>query len=60
VDRLIDDMDAWEIKHERDGSQPGYLKLVVSRISDASPAWQRILDALAHRAQRRRIAVPDS
>jgi hypothetical protein len=60
VDRLIDDMDAWEIKHERDSSQPGYLKLVVSRISEASPAWQRILDALAHRAQRRRTAVPDS
>jgi DNA-binding transcriptional MerR regulator len=60
VDRLVDDMDAWEIKHERDSSQPGYLKLVVSRISEASPAWQRILDALAHRAQRRRTAVPDS
>ncbi|MDN5914683.1 MAG: MerR family transcriptional regulator [Pseudonocardia sp.] len=60
VDQLIDDMDAWEIEHERDGSRPGYLKLVVSRISEASPAWQRILDALAHRALRRRAAVPDS
>jgi DNA-binding transcriptional MerR regulator len=60
VDRLIDDMDAWEIKHERDSSRPGYLKLVVSRISEASPAWRRILDALTHRAQRRLTAVPDS
>jgi DNA-binding transcriptional MerR regulator len=56
VDRLIDDMDAWEIKHEHDSSQSGYLKLVTSRISEASPAWQRIIDALAHRAQRRRTA----
>lgn len=22
LDQLIDDMDAWEIKHERDGKQP--------------------------------------
>jgi DNA-binding transcriptional MerR regulator len=60
VDRLIDDMDAWEIKHERGSSQPEYLKLVVSQISEASPAWQRILDALAHRAQRRQTAGHDS
>jgi DNA-binding transcriptional MerR regulator len=60
VDRLIDDMDAWEIAHEHDGGQPGYLKLVVSRISEASPAWQRVLDALAHRAQRRRGTGYDS
>lgn len=60
LDRLIDDLDAWEIKHERD-SYPGYLKLVSSRIiSEASPAWQRILDALAHRSLRRRTAAPDS
>ncbi|WP_181719574.1 MerR family transcriptional regulator [Nocardia gipuzkoensis] len=57
LDRLIDDLDAWEIEHERDSSQPGYLKLVSSRISEASPAWQRILDALAHRAGRRRSAA---
>ncbi|TDC30507.1 MerR family transcriptional regulator [Micromonospora sp. KC213] len=60
LDRLIDDMDAWEIKHERDNSQPGYLKLVVSRISEASPAWQRIIDALTYRAERRRTAVSDT
>ncbi|MEV0704695.1 MerR family transcriptional regulator [Saccharopolyspora sp. NPDC050389] len=60
LDRLIDDLDAWEIEHERDGGQPGYLKLVSSRIAEASPAWQRIVDELAHRAKQRRTAVPDS
>jgi DNA-binding transcriptional MerR regulator len=58
LDRLIDDLDAWEIEHERDGDQPGYLKLVVSRISEASPAWQRILAALGHRARQRQNACP--
>jgi DNA-binding transcriptional MerR regulator len=54
LDRLIDDLDAWEIKHERDTSRPGNLKLVFSRIiTEASPAWQRILEALAHRAEQR-------
>ncbi|MFF8369996.1 MerR family transcriptional regulator [Streptomyces lydicus] len=57
LDRLIEDLDAWEIKHEGDGSRPGSLKLVFSRISaEAPPAWQRILDALAHRAEQRRTA----
>ncbi|WP_433664038.1 MerR family transcriptional regulator [Nocardia sp. CA-128927] len=56
LDDLIDDLDAWEIKYERDSTQPETLKLVSSRISEASPAWQRIIDALAHRAQRRRTA----
>ncbi|MEU5952022.1 MerR family transcriptional regulator [Streptomyces sp. NPDC047525] len=59
LDRLIDDLDAWEIKHEQDGNRPGYLKLVSARISEASPAWQRIIDALAHRAKQRRTAVRD-
>ncbi|MCU1648736.1 MAG: MerR family transcriptional regulator [Nocardia sp.] len=53
LDRLIDDLDAWEIKYQRDGGGPG-TQLISSRISEASPAWQRILDALAHRAERRR------
>jgi DNA-binding transcriptional MerR regulator len=48
--RLIDDLDAWEIEHRRD---TGELRLIASRISEASPAWQRIMDALAHRAKRR-------
>jgi DNA-binding transcriptional MerR regulator len=56
LDRLIDDMDAWEVEHEHDGGRSGYQELVVSRISEASPAWQRLLAALAHRAARRRNA----
>ncbi|MCP2168237.1 MerR family transcriptional regulator [Goodfellowiella coeruleoviolacea] len=56
LDRLIDDLDAWEVAHERD-SQPGGLALVVSRISEASPAWQRIVTTLVHRAERRRAAA---
>ncbi len=59
LDQLIDDLDAWEIEHERDSGQAGYLKLVSSRISEASPAWERIVDALAHRAKRRRTAGYD-
>ncbi|MCX4694728.1 MerR family transcriptional regulator [Streptomyces sp. NBC_01408] len=60
LDRLIDDLDAWEVEHARDSSRPGYLKLVSSRISEASPAWRRIIEALAHRAERRRTAGHDS
>lgn len=56
LDRLIDDLDAWETAHARDSGEGKYLKLVTSRISEASPAWQRVLDALAHRALRRRAA----
>ncbi|MEV6275112.1 MerR family transcriptional regulator [Nocardia sp. NPDC051832] len=53
LDALIDDLDAWEIAH-RDPAETGDQKLVVARISEASPAWQRILDALTHRAEQRR------
>ncbi|MFJ4837099.1 MerR family transcriptional regulator [Streptomyces sp. NPDC088746] len=53
LDRLIDDLDAWEIAHARDGDRAGYLTLVSSRISEASPAWRRIIAALAHRAEQR-------
>ncbi|MEV6561453.1 MerR family transcriptional regulator [Nocardia sp. NPDC051756] len=60
LDQLIDDLDAWEIAHERGAGQPGLLKLVVSRISDASPAWQRIVDALTHRAKQRQNATGGS
>ncbi|MFD9209759.1 MerR family transcriptional regulator [Streptomyces sioyaensis] len=59
LDRLIDDLDAWEIAHERDSNRAGSLPLISSRISEASPAWQRILDALAHRAEQRRTAGHD-
>ncbi|MGW6062462.1 MerR family transcriptional regulator [Streptomyces sp. NPDC055189] len=54
LDQLIDELDALEIKHERDSERAGYVRLVSSRISEASPAWQRIIDALAHRAEQRR------
>lgn len=55
LDRLIDDLDAGEIAHERAGSRPGNLELVFSRImGGASPAWQRIVQALARRAKHRR------
>ncbi|AUI63011.1 MerR family transcriptional regulator [Amycolatopsis sp. BJA-103] len=53
LDRLIDDLDAWEVGHEGDGGRPGYLELVVSRISEASPAWQRVVGELTHRARLR-------
>jgi DNA-binding transcriptional MerR regulator len=59
VDRLIDDLEAWQIEHEDDISQPE-LKLIDSLIAEASPAWQRILDVLTHRARQRRSTVPDS
>ncbi|MEV0604148.1 MerR family transcriptional regulator [Streptomyces sp. NPDC050315] len=60
LERLIDDLDAWEITHERDSNRAGYAKLVSSQISEASPAWQRILAALAHRAKQRRPAGPEA
>ncbi|MBB5960635.1 DNA-binding transcriptional MerR regulator [Saccharothrix tamanrassetensis] len=60
LDRLIDDLDAWEISHERDSGRSGYLKLVISRISEASPAWQRIVAVLTHRAEQRRTAEHNS
>ncbi|MET8543254.1 MerR family transcriptional regulator [Kitasatospora sp. NPDC004799] len=56
VDRLIDDLDAWEIAHGRDSSRPGNQAVILSRIAEASPTWQRILDAVVHRAKQRRLA----
>lgn len=53
LDRLIDDMDAWEIAHERDSKGQASLKLVSSRIAEAAPAWQRIIIELANRAENR-------
>lgn len=57
VDRLIDELDAWEIAHESDLSRPE-LWLLDSLIAEAAPAWQRILDVLTHRANQRRTARP--
>ncbi|TCJ89713.1 MerR family transcriptional regulator [Nocardia alba] len=51
LDRLIDDLDAWEIAHTRDTTRS--TALVASRIAESSPAWQRIVDALIHRAAQR-------
>ncbi|MFC9996364.1 MerR family transcriptional regulator [Nocardia sp. NPDC127526] len=56
LDQLIDDLDAWEIAHETGSGDPVAQPLVSSNISEASPAWQRIMSALAHRAERRRTA----
>jgi DNA-binding transcriptional MerR regulator len=60
VDRLIDDLETWEIEHEGNSSRPENPTLIFSLILRESSAWNRILDTLAHRAQRRRTAVPDS
>ncbi|MFC8383367.1 MerR family DNA-binding transcriptional regulator [Nocardia sp. NPDC057272] len=51
LDRLIDDLDAWEIAHTHGRTRS--TELVASRISESSPAWQRIVDALTHRAEQR-------
>ncbi|MER5392595.1 MerR family transcriptional regulator [Saccharopolyspora sp. NPDC002686] len=51
---LIDDLDAWEIEHERDASRPTYLNLISAQIAETSPAWKRVLETLTHRATQRR------
>lgn len=56
VDRLIDELDTWEADHGRDSSRPGNQAVILSRIAEASPTWQRILDVLVHRAKQRRLA----
>ncbi|MFE6050576.1 MerR family transcriptional regulator [Kitasatospora sp. NPDC056446] len=58
VDALIEELDAWEVAHGRDSSEPGNLGVVFARIAESSPAWQRILPVLAHRALRRRTGGP--
>ncbi|QUH04358.1 MerR family transcriptional regulator [Saccharopolyspora erythraea] len=60
VDQLIEELDRWELEHERDSSRPGNMELAFSRVAEASPAWRRILDVLADRGRRRRTAVSDS
>lgn len=60
VDRLIDELDAWQIEQEGDRGQRGDMTLVSVRVADASPAWRRILDVITDRARQRRTAVPDS
>lgn len=60
LDRLIDDLDAWRTAHERAGRPPAYLTLVSARIAETSPAWQRVVDALARRARRRPTTADDA
>lgn len=56
LDALIDELDAWKARHERDGTGAGHAQLVFSRIAEETPAWHRIADALTYRAERRRGA----
>jgi hypothetical protein len=49
VDQLIDDLEAWETEHEGDLSRPGSITVVASLVTEASPAWQRVLDVLEYR-----------
>ncbi|NEW26068.1 MerR family transcriptional regulator [Nocardia cyriacigeorgica] len=56
LDRLIDELDAWKTRHEADGGGSGHVALVFSRISEETPAWQRIVEVLTYRAERRRTA----
>lgn len=60
VDRLIDDLETWEINHEGDSSRPANPTSIFSLILKESPAWRRILDTLTHRAERRRSVLPDN
>src|SRR5436309_13558243 len=53
VDRLIDDLESWEIEHEGNSSRPENPTPVFSLILRESPAWRRIVDTLVHRAERR-------
>ncbi|WP_019926266.1 MerR family transcriptional regulator [Nocardia sp. BMG111209] len=56
VDRLIDDLETWEIEREGHGSRPEHPTPTFALIVGESPAWQRILESLAHRAERRGTA----
>jgi DNA-binding transcriptional MerR regulator len=53
LDRLIDDLAAWEIDHEGDLSRPGSGTVVSALVAESSPAWQRALDVLARRRRTR-------
>ncbi len=53
LDQLIDDLDAWEIAHAGDTARPAN-HLITTHIAGASPAWRRIVETLADRAERRR------
>lgn len=54
LDQLIDELDVWKIRHERDDTGSGHVQLVFARIAEETPAWHRIAEALTRRAERRR------
>ncbi|MGW4367246.1 MerR family transcriptional regulator [Nocardia takedensis] len=58
LDRLIEDLDAWEVAHEGADIGAGTRELTVSRIAETSPAWRRIVESLAARAAHRRHRTP--
>ncbi|MEV5575968.1 MerR family transcriptional regulator [Spirillospora sp. NPDC052269] len=60
VDRLINDLEAWEVAHEGNSSRPENPTPIFSLILRESPAWRRIVDTLARRADRHRTAKPDT
>jgi len=53
LDRLIDDMEAWEIAYERDGGRTSRNSVLFSHIAEASPALRRALHELTKRAGER-------
>jgi DNA-binding transcriptional MerR regulator len=52
VDRLIDELEAWQIEQEGSAGRGGP-SLVSVRVAEESPAWRRIVDVLTARARRR-------
>ncbi|WP_235748686.1 hypothetical protein [Nocardia coffeae] len=60
VDQLIDDLETWEIERDGNSSRPEHPTPLFSLVLRESPAWHRILDTLARRAEGRRTTMPDS
>ncbi|WP_280348421.1 MerR family transcriptional regulator [Nocardia neocaledoniensis] len=52
LDQLIDDLDAWEMANGHPDGKARHL--VVAHVAADSPAWRRIVETLAHRAELRR------
>ena len=47
IDRLIEDLTAWETAHPGGLSRPSGLGPVDALVAEASPAWQRVLARLS-------------
>ncbi|MEV5575959.1 hypothetical protein AB0L06_38480 [Spirillospora sp. NPDC052269] len=60
MDRLINDLEAWEVAHGGNSSRPENPTPIFSLILRESPAWRRIVDTLTHRAEQHRTVMPDS